>query len=202
MIIESKLIHGERVVLRPYEAGFTEEELYRMYRWSRDRSVLRWSGGSALSVPFEKFKDLFRHELRHPDKHRRVFCLLTDTGKLIGRLGYFNIDYRRGEAELGIVIGEKMYWGRGYGTDATKALLIHIFEETDLKRVYLYTYAENKRARRCFEKCGFRKVGRNHKFSLKHGSHDEIKMEIRRDEWSAQQGSVNIGHVIKGDHHL
>lgn len=190
VVVESKLIRGKRVALRPYEAGFTEEELYRMYKWSRDEGVLRWSGGSVLSMSFEDFKDAFRRELRHQDKHRRVFCLLTDTGELIGRLGYFNIDYRRGEAELGIVIGERKYWGRGYGTDAVKTLLAHIFEETDLERVYLYTYAENERARRSFENCGFRKVGRNRKFSLERGSHDRIQMEIHRREWETPGGHM------------
>lgn len=200
MIVDSKLVRGERVVLRPYEVGFTKEELYRMYQWSRDESVLRWSGGSVLLMPFEDFKKAFQRELRRQDKHSRSFGLLTDTGEFIGRLGYYNIDYRRREAELGIAIGEKDYWGRGYGTDAVKTLLTHIFEATDLECVYLYTYAENVRAQHSFEKCGFRKIGKNRKFSLDRGSHDEIRMEINRDEWAAQRASNGIDRVIKGDH--
>lgn len=187
MVVEAKLIRGKRVALRPYEAGFTEEELYRMYQWSRDEDVLRWSGGSMLLMSFEDFEEAFRRELRRRDRHSRVFGLLTDTGELIGRLGYFNIDYRRKEAELGILIGEKAYWGRGYGTDAIQALLAHIFRETDLTRVYLNTYAENLRAQRSFEKCGFRPVGRNRKFSLDRGSHDEVQMEIHVNEWADRQ---------------
>ncbi len=189
MVVDDKLIRGERVALRPYEAGFTEDELRRMYKWSRDETVLRWSGGSILLMSFEDFKQAFQRELRRQDKHSQSFGLLTDTGEFIGRLGYYNIDYRRREAELGIAIGEKEYWGRGYGTDAVKTLLAYIFEETDLERVYLYTYAENLRAQRSFEKCGFRKVGRNRRFSLERGSHDEIQMEIYRDEWFALQAS-------------
>ncbi|RME47678.1 MAG: N-acetyltransferase [Chloroflexi bacterium] len=189
MVVDDKLIRGERVALRPYEAGFTEDELRRMYKWSRDETVLRWSGGSVLLMSFEDFKQAFQRELRRQDKHSQSFGLLTDTGEFIGRLGYYNIDYRRREAELGIAIGEKEYWGRGYGTDAVKTLLAYIFEETDLERIYLYTYAENLRAQRSFEKCGFRKIGRNRRFSLERGSHDEIQMEIYRDEWFALQAS-------------
>ncbi len=197
MVVEVKLLRGERVILRPYEAGFTEGELRRMYKWSRDESVLRWSGGSVLSMSFEEFKNAFQRELRRQDKHSRTFGLLTDTGEFIGRLGYYHIDYRRREAELGIAIGEKEYWGRGYGTDAVKTLLAHIFEETDLQRIYLFTYAENVRAQRSFEKCGFQKVGRTHKFSLDRGAHDEVRMEIYRDEWLARQARKD--NVIKGD---
>lgn len=197
MVVEVKLLRGERVILRPYEAGFTEEELRRVYRWSRDESVLRWSGGSVLAMSFEDFKNAFQRELRRQDKHSRTFGLLTDTGELIGRLGYYHIDYRRREAELGIAIGEKEYWGRGYGTDAVKTLLTHIFEETDLQRVYLFTYAENVRAQRSFEKCGFRKTGRTPKSSLDRSAHDEVRMEIYRDEWLARQARKD--NVIKGD---
>lgn len=188
MIVDSKIIRGERVVLRPYEAGFAEAELRRMYEWSQDGSVLRWSGGSPLVMTFQDFKDAFRHELRRHDKHSRTFGLLTDTGEFIGRLGYFHIDYRRREAELGIAIGEKDYWGRGYGTNAVKALLAHIFQETRLERVYLYTYAENRRARRSFEKAGFREICENRRFSLDRGSYDEVQMDIYREDWLAQPG--------------
>ncbi|MFQ5855697.1 MAG: GNAT family N-acetyltransferase [Anaerolineae bacterium] len=193
MVIESSLIRGERVILRPYEAGFTEEELRRMYQWSRDESVLRWSGGSVLLMSFEDFKNVFRRELRRQDKHSRSFGLLTDSGEFIGRLGYYNIDYRRREAELGIAIGEKGYWGQGYGTDAVKTLLAHIFKETDLERIYLFTYAENIRAQRSFEKCGFRKIDQSRKFSLERGSHDEVQMEIYRNEWVARRAGDDSG---------
>lgn len=186
MVIDSRLIQGKRVVLRPYEAGFTEAELRRMYEWSRDETLLRWSGGSPLVMSLKDFKEALRHELRQHDRHSRSFSLLTNTGEFIGRLGYYNIDYRRREAELGIAIGERKYWGHGYGTDAVKALLAHIFQETNLERVYLYAYADNGRAQRAFEKCGFRTVDQSRKFSLEHGSYEEIKMEIYRDDWVNQ----------------
>ena len=187
MIVDSKRIQGERVVLRPYEAGFTEEELHRMYEWSRDESVLRWSGGSPLVMSFSDFKEALRRDLRRHDRHSRSFSLLTDAGEFIGRLGYFHIDYRRREAELGISIGAKEYWGLGYGTDAVKALLAHIFGETNLERIYLYTYAENVRARRAFETCGFYQVSQSRRFSLECGSYDEVQMEIHRDDWIRHQ---------------
>lgn len=186
MIVQTDLIYGERVILRPYAAGFNEEEMRRMYYWSRDESVLRWSGGSPLAMSFHEFKTAFQREVARRDRHRRIFGILTMDGELIGRMGYFNIDWHRGAAELGIVIGEKDYWGRGYGTDAVRTLLRHIFTDTPLDRIYLHTYAENVRAQRCFEKCGFRYIGRTRKFSLDRGTHEEIQMEVRREQWLAR----------------
>ncbi len=185
--MQTEWLYGERVILRPYSAGFSEEEMWRLYEWSRDTSVLRWSGGSPLQMSFPEFKSAFQEEISRDDHHRVIFGILTQEGKLIGRMGYFNIDWRRGEAELGIVIGDKDYWGRGYGTDAVCTLLHHIFTSTPLRRIYLFTYAENQRAQRCFEKCGFRYIGRTRKFSLGRGLHEEIQMEIRREQWLAWQ---------------
>lgn len=187
MVVDTDLIHGEHVVLRPYSAGFSDAELRRMHRWSRDKELLRWSGGSVLLLSFYEFRRAFQRELRRQDKHSRSFALLTDTGEFIGRLGYYHIDYHRREAELGIAIGERNYWGQGYGTDAVKTILRHIFRTTDLERVYLHTYAENKRAQRAFRNAGFRTAGNRHKFTLERGSHDEVEMEIYRDEWEAEQ---------------
>lgn len=189
MVVDTELIYGERVVLRPYRAGFSQEELRRMHRWSRDRELLRWSGGSVLLLSFYEFRKAFQRELRRQDKHSRSFALLTDTDEFIGRLGYYHIDHHRREAELGIAIGERKYWGQGYGTDAVKTILTHIFQTTDLERVYLHTYAENERAQRAFQNAGFRKAGNRHKFSLERGSHDEVEMEIYRDEWEARQAN-------------
>ncbi len=193
MIVQADLIYGKRVVLKPFTAGFNEGEIRRMYSWSCDESVLRWSGGSPLVMSFREFRTAFQREISRQNRHRRVFGILTRDGELIGRMGYFNIDWHRGEAELGIVIGEKEYWGKGYGTDAVRTLLHHIFTDTPLERIYLFTYVENLRAQRCFEKCGFRHIGRTHKFSLDRGSHEEVQMEIRREQWLTQQQDRDFG---------
>lgn len=185
--MQTEWLYGDRVILRPYSAGFSEEEMRRLYEWSRDTSVLRWSGGSPLKMSFLEFKSAFQEEISRHDRHRVIFGILTHDGQLIGRTGYFNIDWYRKEAELGIVIGDKAYWGRGYGTDAVNTLLRHIFTSTPLDRIYLFTYAENERAQRCFRKCGFRYLGRTRKFSLNRGTHEEIQMEIRRGQWLAWQ---------------
>ena len=198
MVLDKKMIYGEQIILRPYEVGFHDDEVYQMYQWSRNEAVLRWSGGSVLVMSYEDFKGAFQSESLRRDKHRQFFALLTNTGKLIGRLGYYNIDLRHSEAELGIVIGEQEFWGQGHGTDAIKTLLAHIFTETDLNRIYLNTYIENDRAKRCFSKCGFRELGQHSKFSLDRGAHVETKMEIYRNEWIAQQTRTAINKMIEG----
>jgi RimJ/RimL family protein N-acetyltransferase len=177
------LIYGSRALLRSYEAGFSEDELARLYRWSRDPEVLRWSGGSPVAMSFADFKHVLHKDQLHPDLSRVIYGILTLGGELIGRIGYFDIEPQRRQAELGVVIGEKEYWGLGYGRDAVCTLLRHVYETTDLHRIYLFTYADNVRARRCFAHCGFRPVvaDRTWRWSLQPAN--ELEMEITRTDW-------------------
>jgi RimJ/RimL family protein N-acetyltransferase len=90
---------------------------------------------------------------------------------------YYNIDERRSEAELGITIGERDYWGRGFGRDAVATFVRFIFETTRLRRVYLNTLAWNERARRAFEAAGFQACGRRRR-----DGNVFITMEVVREE--------------------
>ena len=177
------MLAGGRVTLRPYFAGFTEPELERLYRWGHDAEVLRLAGGTPLDMPFEDFKDLFDAQLpRHNTAHEQLFAILDEAGALIGRTGLFAIDLRRGSAELGIVIGERDHWGRGYGRDAVGALVDFGFGALGLERISLFTFPTNRRAQRAFEAAGFRGLRQLRRFSLERGTHTELEMEIRRTQ--------------------
>ena len=95
---------------------------------------------------------------------------------------YYDIDNRRRETELGIMIGDRAYWSKGYGTDAVDTLLKYIFTETHMKRVYLHTLDWNERAQKSFGSPGFRQVKRVRKRGL-----DFIQMEVLREEWEEMQ---------------
>ena len=87
-------------------------------------------------------------------------------------------------ATLGIVIGEKEYWGKGYGTEAVKTMLRYAFHELGLNRVELETYSFNPRAQRCYERAGFRREGVRRGALYRDGKfHDIIIMGILREEF-------------------
>lgn len=69
-------------------------------------------------------------------------------GLPIGRIGYVEIDRRHRHAEIALLIGERDYWGRGYGTDAIIAYLGYLFHEVNLHKVYLRVEEYNARAQR------------------------------------------------------
>jgi RimJ/RimL family protein N-acetyltransferase len=91
---------------------------------------------------------------------------------------FYDIDYRRARAELGIMIGDREYRDKGYGTEAVDSLLTHIFITTSLQVVYLHTLDWNHRARRSFAKSGFHEVKQVRRSGL-----DFVLMETDRQTW-------------------
>jgi RimJ/RimL family protein N-acetyltransferase len=102
---------------------------------------------------------------------------------MIGRIGLFGFDASRNAAELGIVLGDRSTWGKGYGREAVCALVDEAFANGGLTHILLYTFEGNLRAQRAFAACGFQPVRTVRKFSMDRGAHLEIEMIIRRDWW-------------------
>ena len=148
------------------------------YAWRTDSELARFDAARPISTPYQEFLLMFTDELRFPSPFRRMFAIEDSGGRHIGNLMYYNIDERRREAELGITIGVRDCWGGGYGTDAVLTMLRYVFGHTSLTRVYLNTLSWNHRAQRCFEKAGFRRIGRSSR-----NGHDFEIMEVRRENW-------------------
>ncbi len=101
------IIWGKQVGLRSFQDPLSDAEIRRVYRWSRDLEVLRWSGGTPTELSFEEFAERLRGERGHRADDRRAFFIVDRESKLLGRLGCFAIDWAAKQGELGIVIGEK-----------------------------------------------------------------------------------------------
>jgi len=94
----------------------------------------------------------------------------------IGSCSLFNFDLAGCIAEIGIMIGEKPYWGQGYGEDAINTFILDIFQTSGLQRLMLRTLDWNVRAQNCFEKCGFVPCG-----NMLRGKHHFIIMQVERE---------------------
>jgi len=103
--------------------------------------------------------------------------------RLIGNTGLHRIEPLNRTAELGIVIGEKDCWDKGYGSEATLLMLDYGFNVLNLHSVMLRAYAFNERALACYRKCGFREIGRRREAKVIAGRcWDEIYMDILDSE--------------------
>lgn len=107
-----------------------------------------------------------------------------DTNKYIGGCGVNEIDWKNSVATVGIMIGDKNYWSKGYGTDAMKLLVKFIFEQMNINKIKLCVYSFNERAKKCYLKTGFKEEGVLRQELYRDGAyHDIITMGILKSEY-------------------
>lgn len=126
---------------------------------------------------------------------RYSFAIETlDDNKYIGGCGINDIDWKNSVAIIGIVIGDKEYWGKGYGTDAMKLLISFVFEQMNLNKIKLHVFSFNERAIKCYEKCGFTKEGVLREEIFSDGKyHDDIVMGFLKTEY---YNSLQYSHEV------
>ena len=167
-------LYGAKVILRDKRIEDAEFD----YRWRSDPEIAKLDAAFPLSMSYDRFLRLFQDQLRYPTPGSHHFGADAADGTYIGNCMYYDLDSISKEAELGIVIGDRNYWSNSYGYDAVTTLLDYMFSDLQLNRVYLHTLDWNDRARRCFEKSGFKPVR-----TVRRMSHDFILMEVLRQEW-------------------
>jgi RimJ/RimL family protein N-acetyltransferase len=148
------------------------------YLWQTDCELAYLDAAPVLVTTFCQYLSDYIDELRYSNSTGHRFAVETLDGQHIGNCGYYGVDKAKGEAELGILIGNRDYWNKGYGADIVSILVSHIFHKTNLKRIYLKTLDSNIRAQKCFKKCGFATYGHlardGYRFTL---------METYRMQW-------------------
>lgn len=128
--------------------------------------------------------------------NNHVFTIVElEQDKPIGRCMLFNIDQVNRHAMLGIVIGEKSHWGKGYGQDAVRLLLAYGFDLLNLNSVMLGTFSFNQRALNCYRKLGFKEIGRRRQARIVGGkTYDVVLMDLLADEF----GSGLLSQLTEG----
>ena len=180
-------LRTEHVHLRPIE----ESDFTLLARWYADPDVRRWLHHS--DRPDATLADFQQRYARETERPEVRWTISTADGRPIGLCRLDGIDPHQLRAELAIVIGEKAFWSRGYGTDAIRLVLRHAFENLGLRRAGLITDADNLRGQRCFQKCGFVPEALLRAHRLRYGRPlDMVAMGVLREEF-ARIGSEDGG---------
>ena len=183
-----KKLVGEKCYLSPCSLQDAE----KWTAWDNDLQVTLPLGDEAYTpYSLEKMKDILGNVIKSQDHIFDIVELESDT--LIGRCLLFDIDRVNRKAMLGIVIGEKTYWNKGYGQDATKLLLDYGFNLLNLNSVMLGTFDFNQRAIACYKKVGFKEIGKRRQARIiGRKKCDAILMDILAEEFE----SVYVGKLI------
>jgi RimJ/RimL family protein N-acetyltransferase len=176
------MIIGKNVRLRAIERG----DVPRCVRWLNDPEVIE---NLLMNYPLSHAMEekWFERQLETPPTVSQVFAIETLVGSEwvhIGNSGLHEIEPVHNSAEFGIFLGEKEFWNKGLGREATKLVLKHGFENLNLNRIYLFVFSTNPRAVKAYEAAGFIKEGVERQGVYKNGHYiDVIEMSILRSEW-------------------
>lgn len=149
-------ISGDRISLHPKSLS----DATRDYIWRKDAELAALNGQPPLKISFLRY--VTELDSTPPEKHpssQYLSIKTTADGKHIGNCAIYNIDWDLAEAHAGIIIGDRRYWGKGYGTDAFRALVDYAFNHMGMRRLHLKTLESNIRAQKCFTRCGFKPCG-------------------------------------------
>ena len=172
------MLKGKRIFLRPMKP----EDIPRQHEFNQDVELYGLDSSYPRVSPVEKAQ-AFYEERTKSDENIAPFAIEAD-GKYIGYCSLMHLQNRHGNLELGILIGDREYWGRGYGREAIKLLLEYGFRYLGARRIDLTTHAKNERAIRCYLACGFVEEGRPRKVVWIEGEYvDLVNMSILYEEW-------------------
>ena len=170
---------GKRIFLRPLE--MSDEPLLR--RWLNDPE--NWKTLNRFLPVSEHREREFLEGLYKSCDDVALGVVLRDGERLIGVTGLHRVNAANRSAVFGIIIGERDYQSRAYGTETTQLMLGYGFRELNLNRIGLSVYADNERAIRAYRRVGFVQEGCLRQAFFRNGRyHDELCFSILRDEWA------------------
>jgi RimJ/RimL family protein N-acetyltransferase len=177
------MLKSLRVTLRPMR----EADVPRQVEFNHDVELFGLDATIPRTTPSSDALAFYQARSVH-DPSTSPFAIEADN-KYIGHCALFGLNNRIGSAELGIMIGDRAYQGKGYGRETIKLLLHFGFHYLGVRRISLTTHAKNDRAIQCYARCGFIEEGRPRQAAWIQGQYvDLVEMAILRHEWLDAQG--------------
>ena len=153
MIFPSEIkIIGERIYLRRFKTGDISE---RYVRWLNDPQVNKFLSTSGHHQTFEIVKS-YVNSYKNDKKRLLLGIFLKENNHHLGNLTFSLIDWKIGFAAIGICIGDKRYWRKGYGVEALGCAEKFSFEKLKLTRLKAGVCERNIASVKLFKKAGFR----------------------------------------------
>jgi RimJ/RimL family protein N-acetyltransferase len=170
--------------MRVYLRSLEPTDVDNLIIWHNDPEVTSSLGGNTFFVSklreIEWLKDA---SLNDKTNIRLAICLKEDN-KYIGNINLTSVNWINRSAEYSIMLGDKIEWNKGYGSEATQLILKYAFEELNLNRVYLTVRTDNIAAIKMYKKSGFNEEGIQRECIYKNNHHlDMYMMSILKNEY-------------------
>jgi len=177
---KTSLAEGSIVVLRPLERTDLNE---RYLSWLNDPEVMRYTETGTFPLTAEDLENYYRSV--SGSKNDVILAVADKKSKRhIGNVKLGPIHWIHRSATFGILIGEREFWGKGAGLEATRLMVEYGFYRLNLRRIDLGVFAHHEAAVRCYEKAGFKVEGRMREDLFQGGEYkDRLWMGLLRSEY-------------------
>lgn len=174
-----EIVPGDRV----YLSHFDLEDAKATAVWMSDLEVTTHLGAFGGVFGIEDQVEWIERARR--DKYNPTFAIVVREGRaMIGSISLKNVDHKRGIAEIGVLVGEKSEWGKGYGSEAVRLIADYAFLVLSLEAVHLWYWDFNARARRAYLRAGFKDAGRMRSAGALGGKrYDYVLMDLTREDF-------------------
>jgi len=176
----------ERLILRPCVAGDADA----IQRLVSDVEIAR----NTLMIPHPYPEGgaaewIGKHAARVDDSEEIVFGVVErESGEIVGVIGL--VPKKHNRAEIGYWIGVP-YWGRGYASEAARAVIAYAFENLGLNRVEAAHFSRNPASGRVMQKAGMTHEGTHREAVLKWDEYLDTEMyAIVRREWRRDEAAL------------
>jgi diamine N-acetyltransferase len=195
--MDISMIFGKRIRLRRNERS----DIPKFVEWLNDPEI-RCYLSMIYPISLVSEEQWFENMLKLPGSEQPYAIEIQDNPskktpagggqisqwRMIGNCSYMNIGWTDRSAEVGIFIGDKTCWNKGYGTEVMRLLLRYGFETMNLNRIFLRVDEANLGGVRAYEKAGFVLEGRFRQAAYRNGGyHDVLFMSVLRSEWDKQE---------------
>ncbi|MBG9773944.1 GNAT family protein [Brevibacillus laterosporus] len=176
------LFQSARIYLRK----MTADDVTIYHTWRNDMEVMRTTNPSIDLCTLDSTQEFVNQVILGSSTSKSYMIIDKGSETPIGIVSLIQIDYKNRNAECIIDIGEKAYWGKGYGMEALKLLLDYAFLELNLHRVSLRVFSFNKKAIALYERMGFKHEGISREYIFRDGKWSDVfHMGILQREYVA-----------------
>lgn len=186
--LTADMLRGKNVRLAAQDM---EQAAPHYFAWSSDAEYMRLVDGEPpVPLSLKATRETNERDWPEDDPSNIMFLIRANEDDRI--IGFANLDYiswSHGDSYMGLGLGDKAYWGRGYGAESMNLLLRYAFTELNLQRMTLTVFAYNERAIRMYQKCGFKVEGIHREYLYREGRRwDLVSMGVLREEWLELNG--------------
>ncbi|ARA92976.1 MAG: N-acetyltransferase [Bacteroidetes bacterium] len=168
------------------------DNIYTHFQWNNDPELNHLDSEIPYAEEaFGDFKRRFEEMVYHPSPDGRDFEIYAEDGTLIGVAYLTQISPHNQHCTVGVTIGDRRYWGKGYGREALDAVLGYCFNELGMHRVSAETFEYNVAWRRLVEGMGFREEGVERDYLYRDGRYwDKVIYAILDTEYRARRAEA------------